>query len=140
MDALDGELQSVKQVLDRRIRAIEESLYELKIPNDGGLKDVSESLKEKFLHDYSSPRSKTVYVLHPTAVPFSLSMGLVGKREVDRSNSTFAANGGDGDQVSGERTDRDSRRSVTTVGDGWMSAVQQQRPAPFDGKTPGTHI
>ena len=112
VDALDGELQSAKQVLDERIRAIEESLCELKNRANRG---PGKPIKKEFLHDYfSPPRSKTVNVLRPTALSFSPSKGLqlVGKGEAD---VTFVANGGDRnvsseqiDMTAGEQTDRET--------------------------------
>lgn len=73
-----------------------------------------------------------VDVLRSTAFPFSPSKDLVGKVE---ANGSDGSDGKVGLDMTAARTGREIRRLDSSVGDGQMPAVQQQRPAPFDGKT-----
>ena len=154
LDAIKGDLDSVKGIMDGRMNAMEESIAGLKSFH-AEIGEQQESLKQKLreelLRELATPTSLGVTRLRPMAPPFVPSDATVGEIPREGTGEGDATGTGDapGGRIDGSHDDGDTarisrEREAISVGGGPLGVAeprgggaatsQQQRPAPFDGK------
>ena len=93
--ALEGDLESIKTVVDRRLQVLEELVAELRSLRSD-LQSRDESLKEELLREMGTPVHVGPETLRPRATLFRSSRGMVGEGEggTERNDSETLAGGG----------------------------------------------